>query len=60
MKDYYAPIVRDWIFPISRRLQKCNFTEVMAEARKNQYLSREELRLMQMDKLGALLQHACK
>ena len=60
MKDYYAPIVRDWIFPTARRLQKCNFTEMMAEARKNQYLSPEELRLMQMEKLGALLQHACK
>ncbi|MFC2054193.1 hypothetical protein ACFLV7_07835 [Chloroflexota bacterium] len=60
MKDYYAPVVRDWIWPISRRLQKCNFTEKMVQARKNQRLSREELRLMQMEKLGALLQHACK
>jgi len=60
MKDYYAPIVRDWIFPISRRFQKCNYTEKMAEARQNQHLSQEELRLKQLEKFSALVQHAGK
>ena len=60
MKDYYAPIIRDCLFPLSRRMQKCNFTQKMAEARANQYLSREELRQMQMDKLGAMVRHACQ
>ncbi|MFN2127391.1 MAG: phenylacetate--CoA ligase family protein [Anaerolineales bacterium] len=58
MKDYYAPIVRDWIFPISRKFQKCNYSEKMAEARANLHLDREQLRNMQIKKLRALIQHA--
>ena len=60
MTDIYAPIVRKCIYPLSQEMQKRNFFKLMSEADKNQYLSQNELRNLQFQKLIPLLQHSYK
>jgi phenylacetate-CoA ligase len=58
MKDYRAAIINKWIFPYSIKLRKGDFKSKMDEAMQNQTLTREEIRNMQFEKLGELIQHA--
>jgi len=60
MTDIYAPIIRKCIYPLSQEMQKRNFFKLMSEADKNQYLSQNELRNLQFQKLIPLLQHSYK
>jgi len=60
MTDIYAPIVRKWIYPITQEMQKRNFFKMIVEADRNQYLSQNELRNLQFQKLIPLLQHSYK
>jgi len=57
MSNYYAPILRNWIFPFKQKLQKRDYLRMMAEAQTNQYLSRDALRDIQFKKLTDLLDH---
>jgi len=57
MSDYYSTILRNWIFPFRQKLQMRDYLRMMAEAQKNQYLSRDALRDIQFNKLTALLDH---
>lgn len=58
MKDYHAAIINKWIFPYSIKLRKGDFKSKMDEALQNQTLTREEIRNLQFEKLGELIQHA--
>lgn len=58
MKDYYAPIVREFLFPVSQWLRGCNYREKLREARSNQSLDRKQIEDLQFKKLSLLLQHA--
>ena len=60
MTDIYAPIVRKWIYPITQEMQKRNFFKMIVEADRNQYLSQDELRKLQFQKLIPLLHHSYK
>lgn len=58
MKDYYAPIVRDIVFPVSQWLRGCDYREKLLEARLNKSLDRQQIQELQFKKLGDLLMHA--
>ena len=58
MNDIYTPILRDWIYPLAQRVQNRNYSKMMSEATKNQFLSQDELQNIQFNKLTALLHHA--
>ena len=58
MNDIYTPILRDWIYPLAQRVQNRNYSKLMTEAIKNQFLSQDELQNIQFNKLTALLHHA--
>ncbi len=58
MKDYHAAIINKWIFPYSIKLRKGDFKSQMGEAIQNQTLTRDEIRNLQFEKLGELIQHA--
>jgi phenylacetate-CoA ligase len=57
-RDYYAPIVRNWIYPLAQRLQGRDFPAAMRQGLKNQHLSQDQLRELQMRKASALVRHA--
>jgi len=57
-KDHYAPILRNWIYPLAQRLQGRDYSPAMKAAKKNQFLSFMDLGEVQFNKLRALLQHA--
>lgn len=58
MKDYYPIILRNWIYPLAQKLYKRNYTKMMQDAQRIQYLEREQLRRIQFVKLKALLHHS--
>jgi phenylacetate-CoA ligase len=58
MSDYYPTILRNWIYPLAQKLHKRNYTEMMRDAQRIQYLEREQLRRIQFAKLKALLHHS--
>jgi len=57
-RDYYAPILRNWIYPIAQRLKGRDFPAAMRRGLENQILSLGELRALQLRKARALIQHA--
>jgi len=57
-KDYYAPIVKNWIYPLAQRLQGRDFPSAMREGLQNQHLSQAGLQALQLRKAAALVQHA--
>ena len=57
-KDFYAPILRNWVYPLAQRLQGRDFHPAMHAALQDQFLSSDELRELQFRKLSALIQHA--
>jgi len=57
---YYPTILRNWIYPLAQKLRKRNFTKMMQDAQRIQYLEREQLRRIQFTKLKALLHHSYK
>jgi len=60
MGNYYPHVLRTWIYPLAQRVQKRDYVTMMAEASKNQFLSRDELQYIQFRKLTALLVHVNK
>ncbi len=57
-KDHYAPILRNWIYPLAQRLQGRDFHPAMNAALRDQFLSSDELRELQFRKVNALIRHA--
>ncbi len=57
-KDHYAPILRNWIYPLAQRLQGRDFHPAMNAALGVQFLSSDELRELQFRKVSALIRHA--
>ena len=60
MSDYYPTILRNWIYPLAQKLRNRNYTKMMKDAQRIQYLEREQLRTIQFTKLKALLHHSYK
>lgn len=60
MSDPYAPLLRNWIFPLAQRARGRNFLASLEEGRQNQSLDPDSLRSMRERKLKALLRHAYK
>jgi len=56
----YPHILRKYIYPLSQRIRKRDYLKMMEEASRNQYLSQEELRSFQFEKLVKLIEHAYK
>jgi len=56
--DYYAPILKYWLYPLAQRLQGRDFHRAMNEAVKFQFLSSDERRDLQLRKVSALIMHA--
>ena len=59
-KDYYAPLLRNWVYPLAQRLQGRDFHTTMNAALRDQFLSSEEVRELQFQKVSALIRHACQ
>lgn len=57
-KDYYAPILRNFIYPLAQRLMGRDFPTTMKQALRDQHLSSDELRELQFNKLKRLIQHS--
>jgi len=57
-KDYYSFLLKNWIFPLAQRIQGRDFHKMMEYAQRNQFLSRDEMRDLQFEKLTSLLHHA--
>jgi len=57
-KDHYAPVLRNWVYPLAQRLQGRDFHPAMNAALKDQFLSSDELRELQFRKVSALIRHA--
>ncbi len=57
-KDYYAPILKNWIYPLSQKVRGRNYPAMFREACRIQKLSGEEIRDLQFNKLKIILQHA--
>ncbi len=57
-KDYYAFILRNWIYPLAQRMQGRDFHPAMNTALRDQFLSSDELRELQFRKVSALIRHA--
>lgn len=58
MDDPYAPILRNWIFPLAQRLRGRNYLASLKSGRENLKLDDESLQSQRLQKLKALLQHA--
>jgi len=58
MSDYYPTILRNWIYPLAQKLRKRNYTKMIQDAQRIQYLEREQLRRIQFAKLKTLLYHS--
>lgn len=57
-KDLYAPLLRNWIYPLAQRMQGRDFYPVLNAAMKDQFLSSIELKQLQFRKVSALINHA--
>ena len=56
-KDHYAPILRNWVYPLAQRLQGRDFHPAMNAALRDQFISSDELRELQFRKVSALIRH---